>query len=392
MTDTTFNQGTIITKEWLQDANDHVNDKAGTKHTASKISNTPSGGISSTDVQAAINELDGDIFTINSTLGTLSGDIATLEGSAQKENFFINGSFKVARRPTATPSSSWRFGSVDRWAYSAGNISLSGGTITQDTSVNDYTLAVNSVTFSAANTHNFRTRLEAKDTNALNSKTITVSAVVFQNTGASLNFNWKINKANGVDSVATGSNVTVPHNTWTAVTTTFTLGASDANNGLEFVLASAATPGAVSSHSCQIKQAQLVLGSSISSTFVPKSYEEELNSCLRYWTKSFLEGVDPGTPDLSGCLSGRQVIENESSYYHLRSNFAVPMRAIPTITWYNPINGAAGSFHDGAAGANRTINSTNRTSIFSTGYPYITPGAGTAGNPNYVHYVADAEL
>lgn len=313
-------------------------------------------------------------------------------------NFFINGSFKVARRPTATPSSSWQFGSVDRWSYSAGNSSLSGGTITQDTSVNDYTLAVNSVTFSAANAHNFRTRLEAKDTKNLNSKTITVSAAVFQSTGASLNFNWRINKANSVDNfssntlVATGSTISVPHNTWTAVTTTFTLGASDASNGLEFVLASASTAGAVSSHSCQIKQAQLVLGSSIPSTFVPKSYEEELNNCLRYWTKSFLEGVNPGALDISGCLSARQPINNETDYYHLRSNFAVPMRAVPTITWYNPINGAAGSFHDGGAGANRTINSTNRTSIFSTGYPYITPGAGTAGNQNHVHYVADAEL
>lgn len=323
---------------------------------------------------------------------------AALAAAVQSNNLFINGSFKVARRPTATPSSSWQFGSVDRWAYSAGNISLSGGTITQDTSVNDYTLAVNSVTFSLSNSHNFWTRLTAKDTLALNSKTITVSAVVFQTTGASLNFSWKINKANGVDSfsttssIATGSSVTVPHNTWTTVTTTFTLGATDANNGLEFQLASAATPGAVSSHSCQIKQAQLVLGSSIPSTFVPKSYEEELNSCLRYWTKSYFEGVNPGTPDTSGCLSGRQVIVNETDYCHLRSNFAVPMRAVPTITWYNPITGISGSFYDGSAGASRTINGTIRTSIFSTGYPYITPGAGTAGNLNHVHYVADAEL
>lgn len=59
MADTTFSPGTIITSDWLNDVNDMVYDGV----TASSVVVTPAGTISSTDAQAALEELDGDIQT-----------------------------------------------------------------------------------------------------------------------------------------------------------------------------------------------------------------------------------------------------------------------------------------------------------------------------------------
>lgn len=59
MSDVTFvDQTTVITADWLNDANTHVNNKTTGLHTAANITNTPAGDIASTSVQGAINELD----------------------------------------------------------------------------------------------------------------------------------------------------------------------------------------------------------------------------------------------------------------------------------------------------------------------------------------------
>ena len=58
MPTTDFQKGTTITKEWLNEADDHIFDQTGSKHSASHITNTPSGNLASTTVQDALNELD----------------------------------------------------------------------------------------------------------------------------------------------------------------------------------------------------------------------------------------------------------------------------------------------------------------------------------------------
>ena len=56
--DTTFTSGTVITSQWLNGVNDHVNDLESNAHSAANIENIPSGGVAATNVQSAINELD----------------------------------------------------------------------------------------------------------------------------------------------------------------------------------------------------------------------------------------------------------------------------------------------------------------------------------------------
>lgn len=86
MADTNFTDySTVVPAAWLNDINDHVYNNtpispATTVHPASVIANTPAGNISSTNVQAALNELDtekaalsGAAFTGNvSTTGTVT--------------------------------------------------------------------------------------------------------------------------------------------------------------------------------------------------------------------------------------------------------------------------------------------------------------------------------
>ena len=421
MTDTTFTQGTIIEPTWLQDANDHVNDKTGIKHAASKISNTPAGNISATTVQAAINELDSEKQASNANLTALNttasqaemeaGSLTTVRAmspklvldainySATKYNYFHNPEMSVQQRPALTPSNSRKIGQVDRWAYQVGNASFTatagslGGVTIDNRQVLNAT-----VQFTAANAHIFDQRLPAKDCWKFGDKAITVSAYVFQNSGASQSWYWEIDGANSVDNFfaktthATGSAspVTVPTGVWTRVTFTTTLTNSQVANGLEFRVRSTST-AAGSSHNVRLKDCQLEFGST-ATTFSSRSYDEELAICRRFWRTSYLPGVNPGTADPNGALAFRQVIASETDHTGLREYFGIPMAKDPAITWYNPNSGAAGSLYDYSGGANRTISATYRKSVYSTGYPGVSPGAGVAGAYCLVHYVSDAEL
>lgn len=75
MPTTDFQKGTTITKEWLNEADDHIFDQTVSKHSASHITNTPSGNLASTTVQDALNELQGDVDTLQSKAS--SGDITS---------------------------------------------------------------------------------------------------------------------------------------------------------------------------------------------------------------------------------------------------------------------------------------------------------------------------
>lgn len=61
---TTFVSGSQITSTWLNGANDHVNDLETDAHTAANITNVPSGIVTGTNVQDAIDELASRSFAI----------------------------------------------------------------------------------------------------------------------------------------------------------------------------------------------------------------------------------------------------------------------------------------------------------------------------------------
>ena len=60
MATTTFDTGTVITADWLNDVDEAVYNPASIVLSAVNIINVPAGGVAATDVQAAITELDTD--------------------------------------------------------------------------------------------------------------------------------------------------------------------------------------------------------------------------------------------------------------------------------------------------------------------------------------------
>lgn len=105
MADTTFSAGTVVASTWLQDANDHTYDKGvGTKHASSKISVTPAATITSTNVQAALEELS--TTTVPLSGGTLTGHLSTIAGAsgAQVPQAQEVGALAVTQRALGTVS------------------------------------------------------------------------------------------------------------------------------------------------------------------------------------------------------------------------------------------------------------------------------------------------
>jgi len=141
-----------------------------------------------------------------------------------------------------------------------------------------------------------------------------------------------------------------------------------------------------------IAQVQLCAGD-VALPFQPKSFEEELRSCMRYYEKSYDYATVPGTSTTNGllyttCLA--QLTGNGGAWpMGSHPKFQVRKRAVPTILLWDNV-GNANTWYIG--GVNRASAS---TFIGETGFSVtnntggnITPGA----DATYGHYTASAEL
>jgi hypothetical protein len=109
--------------------------------------------------------------------------------------------------------------------------------------------------------------------------------------------------------------------------------------------------------------------------------------CQRYYAKTFPLGTAPAQDaGLPGALVSYAVVAN--SIPAVRWQFPVPMRATPTVTFYNPILANA-QWSQGGANAVLAMSSATPDSIrISTAtVPAVSPGAFCA-----IHAVAEAEL
>lgn len=88
MPTTDFQKGTTITKEWLNEADDHIFDQTSSKHSADHITNTPAGNLVATNVQAALNELDTEKAKagINTDITSLASDLVLAASPAVGDN------------------------------------------------------------------------------------------------------------------------------------------------------------------------------------------------------------------------------------------------------------------------------------------------------------------
>lgn len=90
-----------------------------------------------------------------------------------------------------------------------------------------------------------------------------------------------------------------------------------------------------------IAQVQLCAGD-VALPFMPKSFEEELRACQRYYEKSYVYTVAPGTATYNGSVGS--IGTNGSNV--LGTRFNVTKRVVPTIVIYNPEDGTAAEVRD----------------------------------------------
>lgn len=94
-------QVTVIEASWLNDVDDHVYDQSSDAHDAANITNTPSGNIASTTVQAAINELDTEKEPADSTI-LKDANIGVASGNIVQVNQALNATTRATTTTLGT--------------------------------------------------------------------------------------------------------------------------------------------------------------------------------------------------------------------------------------------------------------------------------------------------
>lgn len=263
---------------------------------------------------ASINGTTGVTFPDNSVQNTAANGFGF-------KNRLINGDFRVQQRSIPTLTNLPQYG-VDRWCGSvSGGTSVSGtfGRAAFTGSSSGYGASING-SYTSGQPYWYQ-RIEAMNCADLNSKQITISGLFFQDTGSSQNFNVRVQKANALDNfttttvVATSSNIAAANNTVVPFSVTFTLGASDATNGLmlEIYASSAVT---VTSKNFAIADVQLEKGNT-KTDFDTRNFGYELALCQRYYINNFKQAY-------GGVYN--------STFARIPISFKVSMRTAPTIS------------------------------------------------------------
>jgi hypothetical protein len=285
---------------------------------------------------------------VTGVLPEANGGTGTTTGYYGFKNRIINGAALVAQRGNvAAVNGTYTYGGADRIACSVN--SLSSGTIQQLQSaaaggVSGFCQAVQATTSGAGSVF-FQTRVEDLNTLDLNSKAVTISCKVFQDTGSTLTATISLAKptttANTFSAQTTlsSSTASIPSSTLTTVTLTYTLGAAEASLGLAPTL-SFALPSAVTGKYFTITDFQMELGSTATS-FDYRPYGTELLLCQRYYEKSYnlasIAGASTNTA--KGSLSVGAAF---NSFLRWTQTYKVPKRGDATFMIYST-TGASGN-------------------------------------------------
>jgi hypothetical protein len=303
-------------------------------------------------------------------------------------NYIINGNCQIAQRAQGALSATFKYGAVDNFL-----VAITSGTGVSGV-IGQYGLDTANLGFGVVGswtTGRFesKTAIESVDAMRLNGKTVTISAKVYQDTGGSRNFEILVDKPTVADNytsstiIATSSAQAVPHNTITSISHTFTLGASDASNGLAVIIRDTAT-NTVVSKSYIVGSVQLEEGS-IATPIENRPYATELTLCRRYYWKSYNRGVNAGAVSDYGKLL--VTAQATSNYLGGGATLPVEMFENPIVNAYSTTSGtiARGSV-DGVDVA--VITGGGQNSVLF----YINNVATTANQFLSVHITAEASI
>jgi hypothetical protein len=147
-------------------------------------------------------------------------------------------------------------------------------------------------------------RIEAQNCQDLNSQWVTVSGLLYQDTGSTLSFTPRLSKAPSVDvftgatAIATNANVSVPSGVVTPFATRFQLGSTDASNGVMFEMFLAGVATVTSKNFC-LTDLQLEKGV-IQTMFENRFVGAELALCKRYYQTFGITGAASSASQIHG--------------------------------------------------------------------------------------------
>lgn len=303
----------------------------------------------------------------------------------KRRNLLINGNFDFWQRGTSLTTTS-AYG-ADRWR---------GGSAIDTQVRRDRTYSAglpigstygNEVT-SLAGGGTFIQRIEASSLVGLEGKSVTLSFKAGLVSGTTA-LDITIRRANAPDNwgsntvMYTSPSLGTPAahtGTYTTFSYTFTVTQAMVTNGFDVEISGDATVWSI-----MFSQMMLTEGAPGQEfRLAASNYAGEFELCQRYFEKSYLRDVAPGSNSNPGAIYEYQTSGN---YMTTQFQFAADKRTVPTVTLYNTVTGAAGQMRGITGGGSYAIALaaiSERLVSTSTNAP-ITEIFG-------YHWTADAEL
>lgn len=212
----------------------------------------------------------------------------------QFRNKIINASCLVSQRgDVATANNGVRYGGADRFfVVPIGFTTVSSGTIKKSAftgATSGFGQWLTGFSCTGAGTVIMGQRIEAQNTFDLNSKQVTFSGNIYQNTGTTVNVDVSIRKADALDDFATSTlvgsiSVSAASGAVVPFTLTINLGSSDASNGLAAAVTFTGLSN-ISNKDFAIGDFQLEAGP-VATPFEHRPIGLELQLCQRYYQNS----------------------------------------------------------------------------------------------------------
>jgi hypothetical protein len=314
----------------------------------------------------------------------------------------INGGCQIAQQAVVAITAAYQYSQVDmHLAAVLAGTGLSGnlGQFAMTGAASGFGYGVSAGSWTTGN-FNWQTRIQGVYTTRLNSKTVTVAAKIFQNTGGARNFKIALYKpTTTLDTFSaqtllqTSANSSVPSGTATQISATFTLGASDATLGLAILVFDADAANTVVSKSYLISDWQIKAEQSASAFDLPEFYTE-LALCQAVYAKTFPYATAPAQNVTPGVVTNAAGSRAQTGNWGVQSrwNFPVPMRLYGgsvTIVTYNP-SVANASIRDNTAATDIAVTQMDVSS--NTSVNISSSASATAGDLVAVHITADCRL
>lgn len=224
--------------------------------------------------------------------------------------------------------------------------------------------------------------------------TVTISALVKNDTGASLTLSLLLGTPTGADNFTTVNNRLTQSLTAIADTASqrvsYTVdisGYTDINNGLQVEFQ--APSGALNAGTKSITITEIQIDRASSFTFFRfRPFPDEILRCQRYYNKTFDYGTVPASAvGFTGTIGMRQDDANNCAIFWSHG----PMRSTPTITTFNPSAAGTGCRNTDNTGTKALVSSSGGTNnsyaVFSATDP-----VGPEQQTYHVHMTAEAEL